>query len=171
MGRCSGVAIWLLWKHQATLQKWLRYNVSLWRLYMRCWNDVIFVTTSNVFIACNHIATSERRLLAMSQRRCNDVDLSTRGETTGTKMSTKTEVVKNYKYRSIYSQSCCKIQAFPDVILVLFTHFKASFRQDFIFAEILQKAKPVINLLINYVLFLLECFYTGSLKSHLSWGI
>ena len=50
----------------------------------------------------------------------------------------------------------------------LFTHFKASFPQDFIFAEILQKAKPVINLLINFVLFLLECFYTGSLKSHLS---
>ena len=127
MGRRSGIATWLWWKHQAKLQKRLRYNVSLWRLYMRCWNDVIFVTTSNVFIACNHIATSERRLLAMSQRRCNDVGLSTRGKTTGMKMSTKTEVVKNYKYRSIYSQSCCKIQAFPDVILVRFLNLKTGY--------------------------------------------
>ena len=38
----------------------------------------------------------------------------------------------------------------------LFTHFKARFPQGFIFAEILQKANSVINLLINYVLFLLE---------------
>ena len=53
----------------------------------------------------------------------------------------------------------------------LFTHFKATFPQEVIFAEILQKSNSVANFLINYVLFLLERFCTGSLKSHLSWGI
>ena len=106
-------------------------TTSLQRLIMTSLYEMLqrrhFVTTSNVYIACNHMATSERRPLAMSQRRCNDVGVSTRGETTETKMSTKTEVVKNYIYRSMYSHSCCKIQAVPDVILVRFLNLKTGY--------------------------------------------
>ena len=127
MGRHSGVATWLRWRYQSTLQKRRRYNVSLWRLCMRRCNDVICVMLSDVFITCNHMAMSERHRLAMPQQRYNDAGVSNRVETTETKISKKTEVVKNYKYRSIYSQSCCKKQAVADIILVSFLNLKTGF--------------------------------------------
>ena len=51
IGRHSGAATYLRWKRQTTLQKWHRYNVSLWRLFMRRWNDVVLLTSSDVSIA------------------------------------------------------------------------------------------------------------------------
>ena len=53
--RCYPTSLWschiVAMESQMTLQKRRHCNVSLWRLFMRRWNDVVFATSPDVSIA------------------------------------------------------------------------------------------------------------------------